>query len=127
LEGSELVQDRLTMHRISELKLSNARIAYLSACSTAKNKAEQLRDEVIHMVSGFQVAGFPHVVGCLWQSVDRVCLEVTKGFYSSLFRQGGSHWSDRNVAMALREAVIKAREAEIGAPLNWAQFVHYGA
>jgi CHAT domain-containing protein len=76
-ESQEAEQDRLTVHRISELQsLAHARIAYLSACSTAENKAARLSDEVIHVVSGFQVAGFPHVVGCLWPSVDDVCVEI---------------------------------------------------
>jgi CHAT domain-containing protein len=60
-----LVQDVMTVHDVSELKLERARIAYLSACSTAENKAARLRDEVIHIVSGFQVAGFAHVIGYL--------------------------------------------------------------
>ncbi|KAL2136726.1 hypothetical protein VTI74DRAFT_1767 [Chaetomium olivicolor] len=67
-EGQEAEQDRLTVHMISELSLPRAHIAYLSACSTAENRAAELSDEVIHVVSGFQVAGFPHVVGCLWPS-----------------------------------------------------------
>ncbi|KAB5513629.1 CHAT domain-containing protein, partial [Coniochaeta sp. 2T2.1] len=75
-EAGVAVQDRLTVQRVSELSLAGARLAYLSACSTAETKAEQLADEVIHVVSGFQVAGFPHVVGCLWPSIDRVCVEV---------------------------------------------------
>ena len=29
-----------------------------------ENSAAWLSDEVIHVVSGFQVAGFPHVVAC---------------------------------------------------------------
>jgi CHAT domain-containing protein len=53
------------VHDVSELKLERVRIAYLSACSTAENKAARLRDEVIHIVSGFQVAGFAHVIGYL--------------------------------------------------------------
>jgi len=63
--GRVFEQDRLTAHRIAELQLGHTQIAYLSACSTAENKAARLTDEVIHVVSGFQVAGFPHVVGCL--------------------------------------------------------------
>lgn len=58
-------QDRLTVQRVSELRLRHTQVAYLSACSTAENKAARLSDEVIHVVSGFQVAGFPYVVGCL--------------------------------------------------------------
>jgi CHAT domain-containing protein len=60
-------QDRLTTHRISELQLGHAQIAYLSA---AENSG--LSDEVIH-VSEFQVTGFPHVVGCLWPAGDFEC------------------------------------------------------
>jgi CHAT domain-containing protein len=86
----------------------------------------QLTDGVIHVVSGFQVAGFAHVVGCLWPSVDRVCVEVARGFYASLCRQGSVRCANREVAMALREAVLGVRESDIKQPLNWAQFVHYG-
>ncbi|KAH7357695.1 hypothetical protein B0T11DRAFT_354195 [Plectosphaerella cucumerina] len=41
---------------------------------TAQNKSDRLSDEVIHVVRGFQVAGFPHIVGCLWPPNDRNCL-----------------------------------------------------
>jgi hypothetical protein len=74
-------------------------LSYLSACSTAENRAKRLSDEVIHLVSGFLVAGFPHVVGCLWPS-NGVCVEVAGGFYSSLFEQGGSRWQDGQMAVA---------------------------
>ena len=125
-EEATLKQDWLTVGRISELNLSYARIAYLSACSTAQNRATRLSDEVIHVVSGFQVAGFPHVVGCLWPSIDRVCVEVADGFYSALFRQGESLWEKGEMALALREAVMSVRAEDMEMPLNWAQFVHYG-
>ncbi|KAK4113092.1 hypothetical protein N656DRAFT_836594 [Canariomyces notabilis] len=125
-DGAGPVQDRLTVARISELSLRQARLAYLSACSTAENRAKRLSDEVIHVVSGFLVAGFPHVVGCLWPSNDGVCVEMAGGFYSSLFEQGGSRWQDGQMAAALREAVMGVRVGDMAMPLNWAQFVHYG-
>jgi CHAT domain-containing protein len=114
---------------VSELNLASAHIAYLSACSTAENKAARLSDEVIHVVSGFQVAGFPHVVGCLWPSIDRICVEVAGGFYQSLFRRQreASCGGGEAVACAVREAVMIVREADMDAPLVWAQFVHFGA
>ncbi len=124
--GAGPVQDRLTVARISDLSLRQARLAYLSACSTAQNRAERLSDEVIHVVSGFLVAGFPHVVGCLWPSNDGVCVEVAGEFYSSLFEQGKSRWQDGQMAAALREAVMGVRAGDMTMPLNWAQFVHYG-
>jgi CHAT domain-containing protein len=42
-------QEVLTVHKISEVNSRNARIAYLSACSTAENRVAQLTDEVIHV------------------------------------------------------------------------------
>ncbi|CAM1508780.1 Fc.00g056280.m01.CDS01 [Cosmosporella sp. VM-42] len=120
-------QDRLTVHTVSELSLRNAQIAYLSACSTAENRSARLSDEVIHVVSGFQVAGFPHVIGCLWPSIDRVCVEVAGRFYGSLLRGKMTCWDGREVALALRDAVMKVRKTELMMPLAWAQFVHFGA
>ncbi|KAH6883559.1 CHAT domain-containing protein [Thelonectria olida] len=118
-------QDRLTVHTVSELSLSNAQIAYLSACSTAENGAARLSDEVIHRVSGFQIAGFPHVIGCLWPSIDRVCVEVAGRFYRSLLRGKTTCWDGREVALALRDAVMEVRKTELKMPLAWAQFVHF--
>lgn len=125
-ENGSLVQDAMTVHDVSELKLHCARIAYLSACSTAENKVARLRDEVIHVVSGFQVAGFAHVVGCLWPSADAVCVDVARGFYGELFKKD-AEIEDKDVAVALHEAVRAAREMDWDQPLKWAQFVHYGA
>jgi CHAT domain-containing protein len=118
-EGTEigLVQDKLTVETISETNLPNAWLAYLSACSTAENKAKRLSDEVIHVASGFLVAGFPHVIGCLWPSNDRVCVEMAKEFYSSLL-EWGSQWQDELMALALRKAVLKVRADNMEMPLH---------
>ena len=123
---SSITQDRLTVKMVSEVNLPHARLGYLSACSTAQNKAKDLADEAIHVVSGFQVAGFPHVVGCLWPSNDRVCVEIASKFYEKLFGHEKLDWDSGVTAEALREAVMVAREDDLRMPLNWAQFVHYG-
>lgn len=39
-------------------------------------------EELQYVVSGFQVARFRHVVGCLWASEDQVCVAIAKSFYS---------------------------------------------
>jgi hypothetical protein len=126
-EAGGAVQDVLTVHDLSEINIQHAQLAYLSACSTAENKAARLADEAIHVVSGFQVAGFPHVIGCLWPSVDRVCVEVARGFYASLVEQGVLRLESRGIAAALHTSVIEERAKDWKRPLNWAQFVHYGA
>ena len=77
--------DHLLVYHISRLQLRHAQVAYLSACSTAESEGAQSRDEVIHIVSGFKVAGFPNVVGSLLSAGDEECVEVATHFYSSLF------------------------------------------
>jgi CHAT domain-containing protein len=126
--ATEPRQDILSVRKISQTHLAGGEIAYLSACSTAENRAASLVDEVLHVVSGFQVAGFRHVVGCLWPSSDSVCVEVAKSFYSEI-RRGGMEWEDRAVAAALHKAVVKICESKEYSrrPLQWAQYVHYGA
>jgi CHAT domain-containing protein len=123
-----LEQDYLSVSRISHLRLKHAQIAYLSACLTAENKAPRLQDEVIHIASGFQVAGFPHVIGSLWPAGDREHMQVATHFYSTLFEhEGMPEMRGRRVAWALHEAVMALRAEDIDMPLNWAQFVHFGA
>ncbi|KAJ3494773.1 hypothetical protein NLG97_g3864 [Lecanicillium saksenae] len=125
--GVKIEQDRLTVRTISQMNLHCTSIAYLSACSTAGIVEEDLAGEVIHMASGFQVAGFPHVVGCLWNSDDSVCVQVASAFYERLFEVGNQNWTSRQVAMALREAMLAVRKEDMDMPLLWAPFVHYGA
>jgi tetratricopeptide (TPR) repeat protein len=126
----ESMQDILSVREVSQAQLSQARIAYLSACSTAQNQVEALSDEVLHVVSGFQVAGFRHVVGCLWPSDDEVCVDVAKSFYAELIQGGDMRvGSDRATAVALHRAIVKVRESREfrKRPLLWAQYVHFGA
>lgn len=131
--SSELEMDLLRVNEVAQKRLPKALIAYLSACSTAENKAEELRDEALHVVSGFHVAGFRHVVGCLWPSSDSVCVEVAKSFYSDLtmtdewLSECDDRDKDRTVAVALHKAVLMVREDREDVPLLWAQYVHFGA
>jgi hypothetical protein len=84
-------------------------------------------DEVIHIVSGFQVAGFPHVVRSRWPAGDGDCVQVASLFYSYLFNQSSVlHSEARSVACALQEAVKAIRADDMDMLLNWAQFVHFG-
>jgi hypothetical protein len=42
-------------------------------------------------------------------------------------RHGGVQWGNRDVAAALREGIMGVRADNLKQPLNWVQFVHYGA
>lgn len=120
--------DRLTVQQISEASLKNVWIAYLSACKTAQNKAQQLNDEAIHLASGFQVAGFSHVIASLWEANDETCVKVARHFYEGLVAEKGVQRHDGAVALALHNSVEKIRSNRFAnSPLLWAPFIHVGA
>ncbi|KAJ5559968.1 CHAT domain-containing protein [Penicillium frequentans] len=118
----------LTVETIVKMDLKRARIAYLSACSTAENRATKLLDEAIHLVSGFQVAGFAHVLGTMWPAPDLVSRDVAVGFYQNLAALLVKPGVDngRAVAEAFHLAVKEVRSEFEDQPLFWAQFVHFG-
>jgi tetratricopeptide (TPR) repeat protein len=119
----------LTVQRVFQAHFSKPQIAYLSACSTAQNEADRLEDEVLHAVSGFQVAGFKHVLGCMWPSDDSICVKVAKSFYTSIGQSHNLWKDDRAVALAMHNAVLAIQESVEyrKRPLLWAQYVHFGA
>ena len=119
----------LTVEEIMKMDLKRARIAYLSACSTAENKSTRLLDEAIHLVSAFQVAGFAHVMGTMWPAPDGVSRDIATGFYqnlASLLSATPTIDEGRAVAEAFHLAVKEARSENDEEPLFWAQFVHFG-
>jgi CHAT domain-containing protein len=125
--GAVLVPDLVSVGDISRLHSAHAQLAYLSACSTAENNASVLADEVIHLVSGFQVAGFAHVIGSMWPSVDQICADVARLFYQNFCVEDGGMDADGFAAYALQSAVLEIRKQWWMEPLAWAQYVHFGA
>jgi hypothetical protein len=146
------IVDRLTIARLAKAvaaqpatsSAGGARIAFLSACSTAEVKARELGDEGLHLASAFQVAGFASVVGSLWAVDDEVCIALAEGFYRRLLRgeEKGGKGSGKEgvkgkveeglgnsgrVAEALRYAVMRLRARYPESPFAWTPFVHFGA
>ena len=112
--------DRLRVKDIAVLKLSGARLAYLSACSTANSTSEELADEVTHIVSSFHISGFPHVIGTLWPSQDEACQKMAVDFYSTLSKTD-------NVAVSYRTAIMGLMKEKPLQPMYWAPFIHFSA
>ncbi|CUS09066.1 unnamed protein product, partial [Tuber aestivum] len=119
---------KLTARDISTLVTQNAQIAYLSACSSAKNPSAKLADEVIHLASAFQLAGFSHTFANMWETDDQASSEVARDFYNLLLQDRGNYEDDhQRVSTAFHKAVKKVRDAKPGNPLLWAPFIHTGA
>jgi CHAT domain-containing protein len=119
----------LTVKELSTLDFGKARIAYLSACSTAENAREKLSDESIHLASAFQLAGFSHVIATLWEAKDRGAVPLAGFFYKHLIMELVTFKGDHDaVAHALHRALCEVRQdKKTRNPLYWAPFVHIGA
>lgn len=116
---------KLTVGAISNMNIQNAQVAYLSACSSALNRSTKLANESIHIASGFQLAGFSHVLGTLWPSDDNACRKVAGEFYRILFN--GEVEGHRAVSSAFRRSVLGLREDLWSQPVKWVPFIHTGA
>ncbi|MGC9496883.1 CHAT domain-containing protein [Streptomyces sp. WG7] len=115
----------LTVAGVASVTLDEAQLAYLSACRTSDAAAADLQDEAIHLTSAFQLAGFRHVVGTLWEADDIVSARIAQAFYASLTGAGGLDCS--RSAAALRTAVLAERDLYPHTPSLWAGHVHAGA
>ena len=116
----------LTVAALAPVRLDAAELAYLSACSTALNEAAALADESILVASAFQLAGFPHVVGTLWEIDDDAAIAIAEKFYSRLRTETGALDPSQDAA-ALHWMARQLRDDEPLAPFLWAAHLHAGA
>ncbi|MEV7196858.1 CHAT domain-containing protein [Streptomyces sp. NPDC093510] len=113
----------LNVAEISRQRLPHARLALLLACHTARTN--RLPDEAIHLASAFQVAGFPQVIGALWEAADLASVKLTEQFYSAI-RGYGSGVDVRHASRALHVIVHGLRTRYAKSPAVWAPYMHTG-
>ncbi|KAH8686258.1 CHAT domain-containing protein [Ilyonectria robusta] len=82
-------------------------LAYLSACRTGQIRHEASVDESIHLMTAFQLAGFRHVVGTLWEVDDEQCVSIAKSMYEFLQKNG---IRDSSVSSGLHQALRESRD-----------------
>ncbi|MFI9463048.1 CHAT domain-containing protein [Streptomyces xiamenensis] len=115
----------LTVEDISRLRLDAAKLAFLSACETARGTA-RLPDEALHLAGALQLAGYTHVVAAQWVAEDTVAQELTAHFYAELRHPDAPDRLDPGrSAYALHTAVRSVRR-RVTDPLLWAAYVHTG-
>ncbi|CAG9998320.1 unnamed protein product [Clonostachys byssicola] len=80
----------LTVANLLETNLysSNPFLAYLSACGTGQLHNQNLGDEGIHLINGFLLSGFRHVIGTLWEVQDEICVDVARMTYEGIRENG---------------------------------------
>ena len=101
--------DPLTLANVQDLNLWERRpfFAYLSACGTGQVRHEQFIDENLHLISGYQMAGFRHVIGTLWEVSDEYSVDMARITYEGLQR---GTLTDDSVCRSLHEAIKVMRD-----------------
>ncbi|KAI3579302.1 CHAT domain-containing protein [Fusarium oxysporum f. sp. albedinis] len=147
-QSSLLLQDEpLTVSTLLETNIQQYSpfLAYLSACGTGQIAHEKFLDERIHLISAFQLAGFRHVIGTLWEVGDDISVHMARITYEAIQR-GDS--ADESVCRGLHKATLERRDQwfreqtptrgrkrkarsilhdERGTALpQWVPYVHYG-
>ncbi|MGV9366951.1 CHAT domain-containing protein [Amycolatopsis sp. NPDC003731] len=121
-EGGLILHDGiLTLPQIGGLRLQEAELAYLSACATA-NHGVRHADEVLHLASAFQLAGFRHVVATLWPLADEIAMKAAQAFYDGM---PDTPVAD-NAATILYRVTRELRAEHPDRPDLWAALVHSG-
>lgn len=102
-------KDPLTVSTLLDINIQQYSpfLAYLSACGTGQIAHEKFLDESIHLISAFQVAGFRHVIGTLWEVGDDVSVDVARITYEAIQRGEGA---DESVCKGLHKAILVLRE-----------------
>jgi hypothetical protein len=137
----------LTVGSLLDINLPSSAplLAYLSACKTGDSLDEKLADESLHLTSAFQLSGFRHVIGTLWEVDDALCVDMARIVYKAL---GQSGFHDRSIAGALHQATCILRDRwlvdkraraelrgerdivlcddEVARTPLWVPYVHYG-
>ena len=139
--GSQNVQDAtqsafylydgaLSLSDLVNTDITDAELAFLSACETATGD-EKNPEESVHLAAGMLVAGFKGVVATMWSIGDDDAPVVVEAFYRKLLElrsSGNLGKGQTGAAYALHEAVKVLRD-KVGESkvLKWAPFVHFGA
>ena len=111
-----------TIERIIQCQLQNAEFAFLSACQTTVGD-EESTDEVMHLASAMQFAGFRSVIGTMWAVMDVVALRITSAFYDNMIKECGC-LDYTHAALALNRTI----EESTNIPLDLrVLYIHIGA
>ncbi|MCB5168451.1 CHAT domain-containing protein [Streptomyces bambusae] len=115
----------LTVADIAALRPDSGRLAFLSACSTARPSHTALTDEGLDLAAAFQYAGFPHVIATLWRVGDTQAADFTAHAYATLAPPPGA-LAPSLAPYAVHRATHALRAAHPTAPLSWAAHIHVG-
>ena len=115
-----------TLSDLAQLRLTDARLAFLSACEAAVG-AYDAPDEAVHLARSLLLAGFTHVIAAQWTVFDTIAPQVAEGFYARLSSRddgGQTYLNPARSAQALHDAIGRLRDRYPS--LLWAPYLHIG-
>jgi CHAT domain len=113
----------LSVRQLATLDLSDAELAYLSACRTAGGSID-LANEAINLAAALQLAGYRDVIGTLWSVSDQHAAAVASSVHRRVTPTSGTAG---DYAEALAAATEELRANHPGRPDIWAPFIHLGS
>ena len=105
----------LTAYELSQLDLSNTKLAVLSACETGKG-AIQGSEGTFGLKRGFKLAGVEQMIVSLWSVPDNATKDLMTYFYKDLVRT-------LNPVISFENAQKSMRKEYPNEPSKWAGFV----
>ncbi|WP_406491029.1 CHAT domain-containing protein [Streptomyces phaeochromogenes] len=118
-----LADGPLEVTSVARQRLPLAQLAVLLGCHTSRT--DGMPDEAIHLSSAFQTAGYPQVVGALWETADMVSARLAGHLYRSLRGYGGG-LDVTDTGRALHAVVLDLRKRYPKSPTVWAPYLHTG-
>jgi tetratricopeptide (TPR) repeat protein len=80
--------DPLTVSVLASSETKKPQFAFLSTCYSASAQEDSLLDESLHLSLAVQLAGFPSVVGTLWEVNELAAVEVAEKIYEMMMEEG---------------------------------------
>ena len=99
----------LTVTSLLEINLQEQKpfLAYLSACGTGQINDDKFVDESMHLISAYQLVGFRHVVGTLWEVDDESCVAVARITHEEIMNRD---MTDESICRGLHRATRELRD-----------------
>ncbi|MDX3583433.1 CHAT domain-containing protein [Streptomyces europaeiscabiei] len=104
---------------------ARAELAFLSGRATELPPAQLHPDESVAAAAAFNLAGFPHAIGTLWDIPGESASRFAELFYSYLSQGGNIQNADR-ASCSVHAAVRKLRAQYPESPATWGSYVHVG-
>jgi CHAT domain len=116
-----------TVARIRDMEIPNALLLFLSACHSAIDPRARETDEISHLAKAFLLAGFPTVIGTLWQAYQASALDIAAEFYAYVAKEWKADQDEPEPGIfpqALHCAVCEWRDnGNVWKPVDWASWV----